>query len=204
MKFKPFRHPFRFFRILRFVWKARKPSTVHDMPAVVENPYRCHHVRRPKHVAHQRRYWRSSTLCASEWVRHWYARLSRVGLIATVQSAWSDTNNFQCFAVFLLMCFYVYMYTYTHSLLQAYLPCCQVQCPYKGSRWKVRPRHLRGWLSWSDGERMICQYHDVRKAKENQTIDVTAWFLMLLTASFSFVFRCFLPLGTPTENRTRN
>ena len=36
MKFKPFRHPFRFFRILRFVWKARKPSTVHDMPAVVD------------------------------------------------------------------------------------------------------------------------------------------------------------------------
>jgi hypothetical protein len=36
MKFKLWRHPFRFFRILRFVWKARKPSTVHDMPAVVD------------------------------------------------------------------------------------------------------------------------------------------------------------------------
>jgi hypothetical protein len=24
------------FRILRFVWKARRPSTVHDMPAVVD------------------------------------------------------------------------------------------------------------------------------------------------------------------------
>lgn len=36
MKFKPLRHPFRMFRILRFVWKARKPSTVHDMPAVVD------------------------------------------------------------------------------------------------------------------------------------------------------------------------
>ena len=36
MKFKPFRHPFRMFRILRFVWKARRPSTVHDMPAVVD------------------------------------------------------------------------------------------------------------------------------------------------------------------------
>ena len=85
------------------------------------DPYRCHHVRRPKHVAHQRRYWRSSTLCASEWVRHWYARLSRVGLIATVQSAWSDTNNFQCFAVFLFICFYVYMYTYTHIILNTLL-----------------------------------------------------------------------------------
>ena len=85
------------------------------------DPYRCHHVRRPKHVAHQRRYWRSSTLCASEWVRHWYARLSRVGLIATVQSAWSDTNNFQCFIVFLLICFYVYMYTYTHIILNTYI-----------------------------------------------------------------------------------
>lgn len=36
MKLKPFRHPFRMFRILRFVWKARRPSTVHDMPAVVD------------------------------------------------------------------------------------------------------------------------------------------------------------------------
>ncbi len=36
MKFKPWHHPFRMFRILRFVWKARKPSTVHDMPAVVD------------------------------------------------------------------------------------------------------------------------------------------------------------------------
>ena len=36
MKFKLWRHPFRMFRILRFVWKARKPSTVHDMPAVVD------------------------------------------------------------------------------------------------------------------------------------------------------------------------
>ena len=112
MKFKPFRHPFRFFRILRFVWKARKPSTVHDMPAVVENPYRCHHVRRPKHVAHQRWYGWSRTLFASEWVRHWYAMLRRVGLIATVRTAWSDTNNFQCLMVFKLTCCYVYMYTY--------------------------------------------------------------------------------------------
>ncbi|MBR1394532.1 MAG: hypothetical protein IJ559_02600 [Prevotella sp.] len=36
MKFKPLRHPLRMFRILRFIWKARKPSTVHDMPAVVD------------------------------------------------------------------------------------------------------------------------------------------------------------------------
>ena len=36
MKFKPWHHPFRMFRILRFVWKARRPSTMHDMPAVVD------------------------------------------------------------------------------------------------------------------------------------------------------------------------
>lgn len=36
MKFKPLRHPFRMFSILRFIWKARKPSTVHNMPAVVD------------------------------------------------------------------------------------------------------------------------------------------------------------------------
>ena len=29
-------HPFRMLRIVRFVWKARRPSTVHDMPAVVD------------------------------------------------------------------------------------------------------------------------------------------------------------------------
>ncbi len=36
MKLKFLRHPFRMFRILRFIWKARRPSTVHDMPAVVD------------------------------------------------------------------------------------------------------------------------------------------------------------------------
>lgn len=36
MKFKPLRHPLQMFRILRFIWKARRPSTVHDMPAVVD------------------------------------------------------------------------------------------------------------------------------------------------------------------------
>jgi len=29
-------HPFRMLRIVRFVWKARRPSTMHDMPAVVD------------------------------------------------------------------------------------------------------------------------------------------------------------------------
>ena len=29
-------HPFRMLHILRFVWKARRPSTVHDMPAIVD------------------------------------------------------------------------------------------------------------------------------------------------------------------------
>ena len=29
-------HPFRMLRIIRFVWKARRPSTMHDMPAVVD------------------------------------------------------------------------------------------------------------------------------------------------------------------------
>ena len=29
-------HPFRMLRIVRFVWKARQPSTVHDMPAIVD------------------------------------------------------------------------------------------------------------------------------------------------------------------------
>ena len=36
MKFKTLRNPFQIFRIIRFVWKARRPSTVHDMPAVVD------------------------------------------------------------------------------------------------------------------------------------------------------------------------
>lgn len=29
-------HPFRSLAIMRFVWKARRPSTLHDMPAVVD------------------------------------------------------------------------------------------------------------------------------------------------------------------------
>lgn len=31
-----FRHPFRMFRLLRLVWRARRPSTIDDMPAVVD------------------------------------------------------------------------------------------------------------------------------------------------------------------------
>lgn len=34
--FAAVKHPLRIFSILRLVWKARRPSTVHDMPAVVD------------------------------------------------------------------------------------------------------------------------------------------------------------------------
>ena len=30
------RHPLRMFSILRFIWKARRPSTIHDMPVIVD------------------------------------------------------------------------------------------------------------------------------------------------------------------------
>lgn len=33
---KALSHPFRMLRIVRFIWKARRPSTVHDMPAIVD------------------------------------------------------------------------------------------------------------------------------------------------------------------------
>jgi len=36
MKLKNLRHPLLMFNIVRFVWKARRPSTLHDMPAVVD------------------------------------------------------------------------------------------------------------------------------------------------------------------------
>ena len=88
------------------------------------DPYRCHHVRRLKHVAHQRRYWWSRTLFASEWVRHWYAMLPRVGLIAAVRIAleWhGQLSMFCCFLVYMFLCLYVHIYTYNLEYIIIYI-----------------------------------------------------------------------------------
>jgi hypothetical protein len=93
------------------------------------DPYRCHHVRRPKHVAHQRRYWWSRTLFASEWVRHWCAMLPRAGLLATERIAleWHRPILFFLYSCWRL---YVYMYTYKREYIIIYTHVHLLTCLY--------------------------------------------------------------------------